>query len=220
MIHSTFIPDRSHCRAGKSRISLGPETIEMRLLISLIALLWVLTCSLGCVVTHRPAYPLTWPRAATNQARESFHGVFASQILNIIDGNFNQSDTLVAGKIALSVNTQNLFSVDTLRGYPDKPPSFVEYPTVNSTYKTRILKKQKGILITYRPREILAGNMIFGFNRSYNLFSMLEDGSLLVKSGAWNLGLVVMIIPFYGSDYSWIRVSQDSVRIVGEVTKK
>lgn len=169
---------------------------------------------------NRPAYPEVWARPATTQAPQLFQGMYASQIVKIIDGKFSTSDTVATGWTALSFTSPQQFRIDSVS---DPATGIVPgrlYPSTAAKTKIRVTAKSKGILITYRSKEMLAGNPFLGFSRTYNLFTKLEDGSISVKSGDWFLGLVMMIVPFYGTEYSWIRISKDSISVVEKKSVK
>ena len=63
------------------------------------------------------------------------------------------------------------------------------------------------------------GNMLFGFDRMYCRLSMLTDGTLLIKKGEWYMGLLFLIVPVYGAEFEWIRISPSQIQVVSKDRK-
>lgn len=75
--------------------------------------------------------------------------------------------------------------------------------------------KKKGLVLIYHPNNT-AGSLMVGPDVTYCRMSMLTDGSMVMKKGNWFFGLVIFLIPTYGSEYKWVRITRDSISIVNK----
>lgn len=195
----------------------------MKSIIAIFILVWLTGIQSGCMIS-KPRYPAQWPKPLTDQNPEAFKGVYASAVLEVLDQYYSQiqKDSVIHSSIALSVTPDLKFQIDSIFNQSPMNDTLLHklYPRNFPNQKIRIKLHQSGIYIVYREKSSgKAGNPLFGFTKTFNIFSKLEDGSLLIKSTNWAFGLVFMFLPIYMNEHTWFKIDTNTVSVVKKNSK-
>jgi hypothetical protein len=170
--------------------------------------------TVGCII-NRPAYPLSWPSVAPQQPLSAFQGYYSAGIDTLIDGG-NISGTY-EGRDTLNLRVEEGLHIQL--GFKDSifsgQRTLRSYPTEHPQRRISLRKNRNGIMIYYRSNNS-GGSMLLGFDRVYCRLSMLTDGTLLIKKGNWYMGLLFLVVPVYGSEFEWIRISPSQIQVVSK----
>jgi hypothetical protein len=168
----------------------------------------------GCFVS-RPVYPSTWPSVAPQQPLSAFQGYYSSGIDTLIDGGNVSGNYEGRNPLALRVEEDLRIQLGFTDSIFSGQRTWRSYPTERPQRRISLRKNRNGVLIYYRSNNS-GGNMLLGFDRLYCRMSMLTDGTLLIKKGNWYMGLLFLVVPVYGSDYEWIRISPTQIQVVSK----
>lgn len=77
-----------------------------------------------------------------------------------------------------------------------------------------VKQKKDGMMIRY-SQQAYAGDPLLGPRKTYVLLCRDASGGLVVRSGYWGYGLVMLIIPSGVNHYTWYRFTGSAVEVVG-----
>ena len=168
----------------------------------------MMLCVLSSCFVSRPAYPKTWPSITNEVAFLSNSGKYNIKLLSVL-GNNDYMDSQFAEcstSFLVTEDNQLQFSIHCKDSIPkDQSFNFIlEVPKI----RIKVARKKAGLMLNYHDLQI-AGDPLVGPRKYYFLFSLANDGSLIVKRGEWFYGMAMLLIPVAVNEYEWYRFTQD-----------
>ena len=173
----------------------------------------VIICTLSMIsscVVQRPDYPAHWSKINRDSSTKALSGTYHDSLVSVL-GYGNLSEDTRSCKALLQIDDGLGF---LLRKRCISGTDTLYLPVRQSAAVKLKIKKRKGaIRVSYLPVSS-AGNPIVGVNKSYVWLYTADDGSLIVRKGAYSYGLVFFLIPMVYNTYQWYQFDANAFKKV------